>query len=309
MRKPDFFIVGAPKCGTSSMYKYLKAHPEIFMSESKEPHFFGKDIDFWGRDRLLGRTVTGPSGMDEYLALFSAARDEKRVGEASTSYLYSKSAPSEIKEFNPAASIVIMLRNPVDFLHSLHSQIFYSATEGIVDFEEALAAEDDRRMGLRVPKNARHPGHVLYREQASFSEQLERYFAIFGRDHVHVIIFDDLVRDPAATYRSVLRFLEVDPTFLPEFSVVNPNKRYRSWKLGHLIKKPPPPVRRMARTFLPRLEQRRGLTRTLMRLLVKQQPRPPMDPALRRRLQQELAPEVERLSGLLDRDLNYWSRD
>src|SRR3989339_415720 len=137
MRKPDFFIVGAPKSGTTAMCTYLKQHPEIFMPEKKESHFFGTDLNSprFIRDKKI------------YLSLFSKAKDERRVGESSVWYLYSKKAASEIKEFSPSASIIIMLRNPVDMLYSQHSQFLYNGNEDIACFEEALNAEQDRRRG------------------------------------------------------------------------------------------------------------------------------------------------------------------
>ena len=111
--KPDFFIVGAPKCGTTALYTYLKQHPEIFMSPQKEPQFFANDV-------LGDRRHT--CTWAEYLSCFAAARGAKRIGEASVAYLGSPCAPKQIKMFNPAAKIIIMLRNPVDMMHSLHNQ-------------------------------------------------------------------------------------------------------------------------------------------------------------------------------------------
>lgn len=130
-KTPNFFIVGAPKCGTTAMHIYLRQHPEIFMPEKKESHFFGSDLNsqYFIRDR------------EKYLSLFSEAKDVKRIGEASVWYLYSKQAAYEIKEFSPSASIIIMLRNPVDMLYAQHSQFLYNGNENIASFEDALNAE------------------------------------------------------------------------------------------------------------------------------------------------------------------------
>jgi hypothetical protein len=121
VRKPDFFIVGAPRSGTSSMMNYLEEHPDIFMARppGDEPHFFGTDLSApW-------------SIADErsYLSLFDDAKDEIRAGEKSVSYLYSKRAAVEIKEFQPSAKIIIMLRNPVDVIYSIHGLRFYLGHE------------------------------------------------------------------------------------------------------------------------------------------------------------------------------------
>src|SRR5882672_1680365 len=112
MRKPDCFIVGAPRCGTTAMYTYLGQHPEIFMSARKEPHFFGTDLS----SPALVRDE------QQYLSLFAKAQNEKRAGEASVFYLYSQRAAREIHAFCPSARIIIMLRNPVEMMYSLHSR-------------------------------------------------------------------------------------------------------------------------------------------------------------------------------------------
>ena len=119
MRKPDFFIVGAPKGGTTAMNAYLGQHPEIFIAERKELHFFGTDLDF-SSPRIT---------QEQYLSCFSEVQNEKRVGETSVWYLYSKQAAVEIKKFCPSANIIIMLRNPVDMLYSQHSQFLYNGNE------------------------------------------------------------------------------------------------------------------------------------------------------------------------------------
>ena len=111
--KPNFFLVGAPRCGTTSMYAYLRSHPQIFMPETaKEPHYFAPEESLWYGKRI--------DDLETYLALFTGARDAVRIGEASTHYLASPSAANSIYAFNPQARILIMLRSPVDLLYSLY---------------------------------------------------------------------------------------------------------------------------------------------------------------------------------------------
>ncbi len=190
MRKPDFFIVGAPKCGTTAMNDYLQAHPEIFIPAKKEIHFFGADLQFQ-RPRVT---------LPEYLSYFAPVQREKRVGEASVWYLYSQQAAAEIKSFSPAARILIMLRNPVDMMYSLHSQRLYNDNENLVNFEEALAAEADRRQGKRLYQNALNTMGFFYRAAATYTPQVQRYFEVFGREQVHVIIFDDFTEATDEVY-------------------------------------------------------------------------------------------------------------
>ena len=143
MRRPDFFIVGAPKCGTTAMIDYLKQHPEVFVPDRKELDFFGRDLVFKGH-RLTE---------EEYLGFFSRATAEKRAGEGSVWYLHSKTAALEIKDFSPNARIIIMLRNPLDMMYSFHSQRLYNGNEDIENFSAALDAEAERtqhRVRLRL---------------------------------------------------------------------------------------------------------------------------------------------------------------
>src|SRR6266545_5937438 len=160
MRRPDFFIVGAPKCGTTALNDYLKDHPEIFISARKELHFFGSDLVFRGPRRITEQ---------EYLSFFAPARHEKRLGEASVWYLYSQQAAAEIKAFSPAARIIIMLRNPVDMMYSLHSQRLYNGRETISDFAKALATEEMHGRKEWDRKGALNAVGFSYREAATYT--------------------------------------------------------------------------------------------------------------------------------------------
>lgn len=297
MRIPDFFIVGAPKSGTTALYTYLRQHPEIFMPERKESHFFGTDL----HSPLFIREK------EQYLLLFSGAGDEKRIGESSVWYLYSKKAASEIREFSPCADIIIMLRNPVDMLYSQHSQFLYNGNEDIACFEEALDAEEDRKHGLRVPPGVHFVESLFYRKTVKYTEQVRRYFDIFGREHVHIIIYDDFEGNVSGAYRECLRFLGVTEDFRPEFKIINSNKRVRSNALRNFLQNPPRIVKSFGRLFVSHSRHQK-LLKDLTSFNKKYESRPPMDAGLRRKLQAEFAPEVERLSGLLKRDLSHWCK-
>ncbi len=293
-RKPNFFIVGAPKCGTTAMNDYLEKHPEIFIPEIKEVHFFGSDLHF---------TKGALRDPDAYLALFQGAR-ESRLGEASVWYLYSRSAATEIHAFNPDAKIIVMLRDPVDMLYSQHSQFLYNGNEDILDFREALAAEGERKAGRRIPATAHLTDGLFYSETVKYAEQVGRYFKTFGRDNVHVILYDDFRADLPGTYRETLRFLGVREGFAPEFAVVNPNKRARSKTLRNFVQEPPEGVKRLGRLFFPRSVRQRVMKR-LDQANIRYEARAPLDPALRAELRHRFAPEVEKLSRLLGRELPW----
>jgi hypothetical protein len=297
MRKPDFFLVGAPKSGTTAMYQFLSQHSDIFLPKSKEVHFFGTDLysPHYSRD------------LEKYLSLFADATSEKRMGEGSVWYLYSKLASREIKEFCPESSILIMLRNPVDMIHSLHAHRLYINSENIEDFAEALDAEEDRKQGLRLPAHPYPIAGLFYREVGKYADQLQRYLSAFGRERVKVILYDDFKADPAAACREVFSFLGVLPSFPIEISVINASKKVRSRALASFVDPPPPLAQKLARA-LTSPQMRHKLFRTVREMNTEHGPRQRLSSELRLSLQSYFAPEVERLGNLLDRDLSHWCR-
>ncbi|MGK7346369.1 MAG: sulfotransferase domain-containing protein [Candidatus Nitrospinota bacterium M3_3B_026] len=301
VRLPDFLIVGAPKCGTTAMARYLGQHPGIYMPRRKEAHFFATDL-LRPDDRFRS--------LDNYAKLFqSPAARGKLIGEASVFYLYSKDAPRNIHRLNRDARIIIMLRNPVDMLPSYHSQLVFNGDEDILGFGEALEAEEGRKAGaIPIPENVRFRERFFYTEVASFSGQVERYLETFGEDRVHVIIYDDFKSNTAAVYRKTLEFLGAGPEHRPEFKVVNPNKRPRLRALSIFLRHPPPLARVMANKTLPRAF-RAWITDMLGKINAKHVPRPEMDPELRRMLKARFADDVKRLSRILGRDLTHWTEN
>ena len=143
MRTPDFFIVGAPKCGTTAMYEWLQAHPDVFVPV-KEIHYFGRDLAHRRPEVSAARYAELYEGVGERIA-----------GDVAVWYLLSESAAEEIHALNPDARIIIMLRRPAEMLHSLHSQLVYSGDEDIEDFEEALAADLHGYARVRTAGTAR----------------------------------------------------------------------------------------------------------------------------------------------------------
>jgi hypothetical protein len=292
--RPDFFIVGAPRCGTTAMYEYLRRHPQVFMPEHKEPMYFGSDL----------ASLHEPLTDADYLRLFDGAEPGQRVGEASTWYLYSSRAAEEIRAFAPDSRIIIMLRNPVDVMYSLHTTLVFYGGEDILDFESALEAEPERRAGRRLGPG-RRPEAVYYRDTVRFDEQVERYLDTFDRSRIKVILFDDFVNDVASVYADLLRFLEVDDTFQPTFERVNESRRPISPTFQAFVTRPPRPVARFI-PLLRRLPVAHRIRAAVMSANSREAERVPMSPELRARLTRELAPEVERLSALIGADLSAW---
>lgn len=300
MRRPDFFIVGAARSGTTAMKEYLQEHPEVFMPPiNLEPRFFGSDLP--GPRRFRDERA--------YLSLFTWARGEKRVGEKSTHYLFSNRAAAEIKAFEPSARIIVMLRNPAEVIYSLHGIQLYYGSESISDFQAALEAEEALRLkgGSRQGLHSKRAGGLLYRDKVEYTRHVRRFFDTFGPERVHVIIFDDLLRDAAGVYGETLRFLEVDPGFRPVFRKVNASRRARSRAAGRLLSNPPQALLRLALRALPYGVLHR-VVQGAAHLNRSYRPLPPLGEDLRRKLQAEFRPEVEKLSELLGRDLTHWCR-
>ena len=296
VKRPDFFIVGAPKCGTTALYTYLRAHPKIFMPALKEPQYFAEDI--------LGQKRNVCTGED-YLALFDAASNERRIGEASTAYLGSALAAKKINAFDPAAQIIVMVRNPVDMMYALHSHRCYEGEEEITDFETALEA-DEMNIKLRGD-GPKRPNGLAYWQMASFSLQISTYFAEFGRDNVHVIVYEDFKADTRRVYKQTLDFLGVPTDFEPQFPVINPNCRVRSRAIQQFVRRPPKFLRTVSHAILP-LPARRLIGNHVRSLNEPAEPRPTMPAELRRRLLRDFGDEVEELGSLLNRDLSEWRR-
>jgi len=278
------------------MYDYLGEHPQIHKATRKEPNFFATDLD----SGSYLDSLSFIRDRDQYVALFAGARPDQLAGEASTWNLYSKVAASNIRSTIPHARIIIMLRHPVEMLYSLHGRRLYGGSEDVPDFTDALAAEDDRRAGRRIPPRARNVTGLFYRDVGRYSEQVERYLNAFGRDRVHIGIFDDFINDPAAAYRAVLEFLAVDPNFEPDFKVINAGASRRSWRLQQVVLSPG--IVRLARVVVPP-PVRPFVGRIMDAVNSKPQKRPRLDPVVAASLRQELLPDIVRLGRLIGRDL------
>jgi hypothetical protein len=298
--KPNFFLVGAPKCGTTALYEYLRPHPNIFLSKVKEPHFFATDLGSYP-------AIKTP---DAYAALFadSTAR-HRRVGEASVYYLRSSVALGNIRAFNPEARIIAMFRNPVDMVYSLHSQLLYVAEETVSDFEAAWRLQERRARGLDLPRRSRGSFLLQYAQVGQFGTQTERLLATFPREQVKLILYDDFAASPQAVYDDVVEFLEIPHDNRRDFPRINDNKRARVAWLRSFLRKPPPFLRTAVRS-LQRTEggaRLASITAGFVARNTVNERRPPLPPAFRAELVEAFREEVAQLSRLLNRDLSHWT--
>jgi hypothetical protein len=219
LKKPNFFIIGAPKCGTTAMCRYLSQHPDIFIPSIKEPHFF--------YESSFTNKLT--KSLKDYMALFESANDSHlAVGEGTTEYLYSKAAIKNIYDFDNNAKIIVMLRNPLQMSVSLHQQWLHSLFEDEKDFKKAWELRMKRRNGLEVPKLSRVPEWLDYGWMASYSIHLKNVYEVFPKENVKVIIFDDFTKDTEAVFFDVLDFLGFRRIKGMEYKVVNPQRSFSS---------------------------------------------------------------------------------
>jgi len=295
-KRPNLFIVGAPKCGTSFLYEYLSRHPQIFMCPVKEPNYFDKDLHY----------TSARLSHEEYLKLFKNAGAKKVIGEASIFYLYSSMACREIYKFNPEARIIIMLRNPVEMMYSLHGEHLFQGNEIEENFEKAIALEEERKKGRFVYEHTNPREGVYYKDIGSYTEQIKRYYDLFGKEKVMVVLLDDFKWDSDKSFKSILKFLQVDAGFNINLKVINPRKKVKSKSIRELVKRPPNFLRNLVKVLLPSHRLRIFVQKKISLLNSGEIQKERIDPKLEIRLKKAMASEVEALSALLERDLSQW---
>lgn len=284
---PDFFIAGAPKCGTTALHHYLRNHPALFLPEEKEPHYYATDIP-----RLRNCET-----WQEYLSLFSNPEARgKRCGEASVWYLYSSTALQRIRRQLPHARLLIMLRNPVDFVQSVHSGFVFEGIEPIVDFMAAWEAQGERSGVFKK-----------YRRLALFGEQMERVFALFPRSQVHVVLLEDFSADTRQAYLEVLGFLGVADDGRRQFPRVGENVTMRSRAVERFARDTPAVIAHgvaLAKRLLG--IERFGILDRLREFNARPVERKPLTPDQRGLIVASFRDEILKLQELIGRDLGHW---
>lgn len=308
MKTPNLFIVGHPRSGTSSLHHYLKQHPDIFMTAIKEPNFFARDFRI-DSDNFHKKELYFPYRTEnQYLSLYKKWTNEKIAGEASATNLCSKVSAQQINRFNPASKIIMIFREPVEFIHSFHSAARFALGEHIEDFQTAISAEKDRRDGRGLSRRVIAPSWLFYSEFIKYIEQIQRFLSFFDQVQIKIIIFDDFKTNTHDVYRDVLGFLNVDSNFSTEFDIVNPNKQLK-WPLLKKYTLDSPYFRKTLRRLFSH-DTYAGLKDFYKNKMVKHEPRQPLDETFKLGLMQEFKPEVEKLGDFLKKDLvSLWGYD
>ena len=290
---PNFLIIGAAKAGTTALHKYLKQHPQVYMTPTKETNFFafeGEEINFQGigDEALKDFSITD---LESYQAQFAGVTTEKAIGEACPSYLYYPQAANKIKKYIPDVRLIVILRNPVDrayanFLHTVRDD-----RETHKDFALALQAEE-----TRINNNWEWFWH--YVRAGFYGKQLQHYYEIFPGDQIKVYLYEDLKADAIALLQDIFRWLEVDDTFVPDLAL-RPNKSgMPKNKLFHQILTKPNPIKTLLKPLFPaKLRQKiqhQNLSTPQLSLEVKEQ------------LLDIYRADILQCQDLINRDLEPW---
>ena len=280
MRKPNFFIIGFPKCGTTTLHAWLDAIPEVFMSQPKEPYYWNRN------DRV------NINSLSDYERLFEDANpNHQAIGEASVNIIYSKKAINKILKYNQKSRFIVLIRDPVELVFSLFAQRRLAGLEPIESIDDALQKSADVNGWLYF-------GTIDYLTFASQGYHLGIVLKLLDTKNIMIVYLNDLQENPEKTMASVLNFLNVESSGGSEYPVLNQARSVRSFRL-----------RRAERWVYGRLERTVGVPdwlRKAAHALNRKPGRPPASPATRAWLRERLADDVVQLETLTGRDLTAW---
>ncbi|QIK95364.1 sulfotransferase [Sphingomonas sp. HDW15A] len=310
-------IVGAPRCGTTSLARYLGSNPNICPANVKEPHYFSRrEFARLSEGEFIDRLIA------EYLDHFFPGREPGQVLlDGSVSYLY---APERLKpalDAWPDAKFIIAIRNPLEMLPSLHQRHICNGDEDESDFERAWSLVGDRRRGQRIPRTCADPRLLDYEEIGRLGKYVGQFFDIVGRERCFVSVFDDLVADPAIQYRRILDFLALPPDERCDFAPFRSSTGVRSVLLQRLLKRPPvarslfaseAALRREGIAInkrvgnLPGVPALKAFRKRLLKWNRTSAPSRQLSEELRTEMIATFAVDVAKLSALLGRDFSHW---
>ena len=231
------FIVGAPRCGTTTLSDWLKNHPDICFPFVKEPHFFAQ-YDLRGMDEDEARALAEREFLDRFFA-HCEGQSKKAGVDGSVSYLYIPEKLVPALKLWPNARFIIALRDPMAMLPSLHQRLRVTGDETINRFEDAWDAIPDRAAGRRIPKSALAPEWLRYDQGGRFGTYVEAFFDAVGRERCFVSVFDDLAADPKGQYARLMQFLGLKPAKKVNFKPSREGSDFKFGWLQRLLKRPP----------------------------------------------------------------------
>ena len=294
-KKPNFIVIGAMKSATTSLYTYLKQHPEIFMTKVKEPMFFN-NFQQENNYKILGSKSKKPTTLEEYLAMFKDAKNEKAIGEASPAYIYNLKAPQLIKEHLPNVKIIAILRHPTDRAYSNYLHTKRADRENAATFQEAIELENKR-----IEDNWSPLYHYI--EKGYYSVQLKRYYQLFPQENIRVYLFEDVVSNTKETLKDIFKFLEVDENVEVDTSKKANVSGIPSGVFGFVLKK------MRYYNLMSKFVISDYLPKFIMELISRSiyKPTKKLDKNLRRDITEKYyKEEIHTLEKLIKKDLNSW---
>ena len=294
-KKPNFIVVGAMKAATTSLYTYLKQHPEIFMTKVKEPMFFN-NFKQENKYKISGKKSKKPTTLKEYLAMFDDVKNEKAIGEASPAYIYNPQAPQLIKEHLSNVKIIAILRQPTDRAYSNYLHTKRADREDAATFQEAIELENKR-----IKDNWSPLYHYI--EKGYYSVQLKRYFDLFSEKNIKIYLFEDVVKNTKETLKDIFKFLEVDENVEIDTSKKANVSGTPSGLMGWVLKK------MRYYTLMPKFAISDYLPKFIMELIFKSVYKPieKLNEDSRRDITERYYKgEIRSLEKLIDRDLSSW---
>ncbi|WP_419663634.1 sulfotransferase domain protein [Desulfosarcina variabilis str. Montpellier] len=292
---PDFFVVGAPRCGTTAICSYLAGHPDIYFYRKKEINYFSFDMN---------RPCVAKN-LSEYLDLFAGGENNQLIGEGSVWYLYSKVAIREIMKHNPKAKIIIHLRNPIDWFRSWHAHRVFTLNEDLIEPEKAWDSQYERMKGRMIPEFCREPELLFYRQNALFGEQVKRAFAVVPKKQLFFVVYDDFKKNPQDVYEKILVFLDLESDHQMSFSRVHVTKKHRNIEMARLLKRPTENVRLIFET-LDKMGIGSEIRDKIQEWNTVHGERIEFSERLIKKLIQAFENDVYALGQLIGRDLSHW---
>lgn len=295
----EFYIAGYPKCGTTSLYAYLSDHPDVFLPELKEPHFFTAD-------RPGARVIKNES---DYLALYKNAEPSQLKGDASASVIHSDVALDHILMRYPKAKFIVMLREPVSAVRSFHGEMLHNLNENVADFEKAWRLQPMRLHGKAIPDTCREPQFLQYERVFRYREQLPEFFLKVSEEKRLVLIFEEFFVDPRAGYLQVLDFLGLDDDGRRDFGVTNSARRHRLRWIAEVHKKIVDGngwLYRSSKAILSRMDVHPS--HILTRFNRKPGGKSAISPEFDLELRQHFSKDIETVERYLRRDMTLWMR-
>ena len=296
-------IAGAPRCGTTAMSRYLGRHPQVCLSNPKETHFFLSTSS--AADPATSRDRYRRHHFPDLTAAHQVLLD------GSISCLYSPDSAKRVLAVFPEARFIIMLRNPVDLVHSYHGRLLFYRQETETDLQRAWDLQADRANGRHIPTFCSNSEILQYREVGSLGRHLEAFLAAVGRERCLLIFYDDFIKDPRASYCAALKFAGLPDDGRTEFPRKARPRAYRSswvqFMLSGAFLMPLLPVGAGSTAFYGRLARWTKPWRKRIRSLsAPKVDRASLSPRSRALLYQEFKDDIDRLASLTGRNLDSW---